>query len=414
MRNYMRAFYGDELRSERTNLWLRLCLFIVYPFLAFLYSLSDIKSKYSYVVFGGICILFGITFIAEYEVADSFRYAQDFIVFAQHPYDNLVEKVTDYFSGESNVKDLFIYFVYYISAICGGSNYHIMFFFVSVVFTLFYLKSLSFLTTHKNFRNSFSFILLLFLFTYSNPIFNINGIRFWTAAWLAVYFSFQIIIKERLYYILCFVILPMIHGAFTLYVAFFLVAFCCRNLKSVLPFFFVLSLLTTNFILDYIHLIREYLPKFLQNMIWAYTESETAVAKINSTGEFDGPLYARILNALPHYYIMLLIWLEIKTIYKSGSLSEQKRLSFVVAYQTLVNVCVVIPSIVRFNALTIPFVVYLWISSYDLMKKWNKVLLLIPFVYSYSLLYWFRNMCEVTDPFLLMSNSIHLFLKNLL
>ena len=104
-------------------------------------------------------------------------------------------------------------------------------------------------------------------------------------------------------------------------------------------------------------------------MIWAYTESETAVAKINSTGEFDGPLYARILNALPHYYIMLLIWLEIKTIYKSGSLSEQKRLSFVVAYQTLVNVCVVIPSIVRFNALTIPFVVYLWISSYDLMKK---------------------------------------------
>ena len=252
-------------------------------------------------------------------------------------------------------------------------------------------------------------LLLIFLFTYSNPIFNINGVRFWTTAWVAVYLVFQILVHQRKGYMLFLFFLPLMHAAYSIFVVFFfVVCFACKNLKF-LSWIFIISLFFSDVAYTYMDNITPYLPRFLQNMVWSYTESDGALAKMEGLG----PAYARLLNALPHYFIVLLMILFIKERRQIQANELSRRmLLFLLGYQSLVNLCVFIPSMSRFNELAVPLVVYIWVNSYDVMKKYNKVLYFIPIVYAYSLRYWFKYMFYVSDPFLYMSNTFHLLLKN--
>ena len=386
----------------------KIILFLLWPFAAFLYALKDIKSNSSYFIFAGFCVLFGVTFIAQNEGADSFRYVESLRQFSMEGAD-IWSIIAEYFTFDTNIKDLYIYVMYYLTSLFTSSNYHVFFLFVSLVFSYFYLKSMRFVTGNASFSNTLPMLLLIFLFTYSNPIFNINGVRFWTTAWVAVYLVFQVVVRQRKEYMFFLFLLPLMHAAYTMFVIFFFVIyFACKNL-NVLSWLFIVSLFFSDVAYNYMDNITPYLPTFLRNMVWSYTESDNALAKMDGLG----PSYARLLNALPHYFIVLLIILFIRERKRIQTDKSSKRmLLFLLGYQSLVNLCVFIPSMSRFNELSIPLVVYIWVNSYEVMKKYNKILYLIPFVYAYSLRYWLKNMLSISDPFLYLSNTFHLLLKN--
>ena len=394
----------------------KIILFFLYPFAAFLYALRDIKSNSSYFVFAGFCLLFGITFVAGSEAADSFRYVNDFNMFVQNPVHNLNVVVHEYlYDSNSYIKDLYIYFMYYLSAELGGNNYHILFFLFAIVFTFFSLKSMRFVTENKNFQNSVFMLLLIFLFIYSNSIYNINGVRFWTASWVAVFGTLSYLIARKHIYIFLILVTPLFHGSFIAFWGFFIVGcFLKGNIKLLVYCFFIsffLGDLAYNFLGD----ITSYLPTYLQNMVWSYAESDTAIAKMEGSGDYALPLYAKILNSLPRYFIMLLIVLLIKERKQViNDIKSKKTLGFLLAYQSMVNLCIIIPSMARFDKLSIPLVIYTWVNSYDIMKKYNRVLYVIPIVYAYSLRYWFKYMYAATDPYLYLSNAFHLFFKNII
>lgn len=394
----------------------KIILFFLYPFAAFLYALRDIKSNSSYFVFAGFCLLFGITFVAENEAADSFRYVNDFNMFAQNPVHNLNAVVHEYlYDSNSYIKDLYIYFMYYLSAELGGNNYHILFFLFAIVFTFFSLKSMQFVTENRNFQNSIFMLLLLFLFAYSNSIYNINGVRFWTASWVAVFGTLSYLITKNQGCILLILLTPLIHGSFVVFWAFFLASYILKGNLKLLTYGFVISFFLGDFAYNFLGDITSYLPTYLQNMVWAYTESDTAIAKMEGSGDYATPLYAKILNSLPRYFIMLLIVLLIRERKQIINNIKSKRVfGFLLAYQSMVNLCIIIPSMARFDKLSIPLVVYTWVNSYDTMKKYNKVLYAIPIVYAYSLRYWFKYMYAATDPYLCLSNAFHLFFKNII
>ena len=56
-----------------------------------------------------------------------------------------------------------------------------------------------------------------------------------------------------------------------------------------------------------------------------------------------------------------------------------------------------IPSMGRFQAMVIPFLVIIWASNYPVLKKYNRLFYMVPVLYAYSLLYWFRNMSAITE-----------------
>lgn len=393
----------------------KILLLILYPFGAFLYSLKNAGSKTSYIVFFSIYILFGITFVAQNEAADSFRYVEEFQTFSIAPNENLQAIIQDYFQPGSNIKDLYEYIVYYITAIIAGNNYHFMFLLVGLVFGFFALASLRYITNNPLFENTLPFFILLFIFTFSNSIFNINGFRFWTASWVAVYISFKILIDKKSIYLLLLPILPLIHLSFNLYIMIFLFSLIIRRYPKLVSILFIISFFYSDILLNNINGFKELLPQNIQNQIWSYTESSNALDKISGKKEENMPIYALILNSLPRYYIMLMATILIKEMDKlrDNTLSYSIGCMYL-SMQTLFNFCMAIPSIHRFNQTLIPFIIFLWVNSYDILGRYKKLLLFAPLVYSYHIWYWIRYMISISDPYFYISNAPHLIIKNLL
>lgn len=385
---------------------------LINPILGFATALTDVRSKSSYLVFFFVCVLFGVTFTAANEAADSFRYVEDFHAFsinAQSQFSNILFK---YFEAEGEIKDLFVYLLYYLTHMLVGDNYHVFFFFVSMVFSTFYLWSMSFITDDENYEQTIPFMVLLFWFTYSNPIFNINGVRFWTAAWIAVLITFQVIINRRYWFTLFLPILPLVHTAYSLFIIVAIISWLLRKrTKYILPLF-IISLMFSELALQYTDQISNYLPKVYQNMIWSYTESGKAVAKITGEMHKNTPVYAKILTKLPRYFDIICILILIKNQEKIEDEKAREMAGFLFIYYTIFNFMCAIPSISRYFWIAIPFNVYIWVRSYNTLEQYKGFVMCMPIFYCYNIYFWLLNMVSVSDPVFYFSTTLHTLIKN--
>ena len=393
---------------------IKLLLAIIYPFGAFLYSLRDLKSRSSYWVFFFFILIYGLCFNAEaYDKFDSSRYLADFLAFSSNAEYNFTSAVSEFFSKDSDVKDIFVYVLYYLTNILAGNNYHVLFFLVAIVFGYFNLRSLKFITNDSEFKNTAFYYVLALIFVFSNSIFNINSIRFWTASWVAVYATFQVLINDKRSYLLLLLTLPLIPGSFYIYWIFFVGAYIIRRYYKILPYVFFISFFFTDVLLMIIPSIEDYLPPFMQKMVWAYTISEGAQERIAGADLEDVPLYARILTPLPRYFSLLLIFLLVRSYKNFKDDKSREFLGFILGYGSLVNISSMVPSMGRYWYILIPFYVYLWVHNSSILMKHKQIVLLFPVIALYALFQVGRNIVWTTDPLLFITNSIHLIIRNL-
>lgn len=404
----MASYYRDKERG------IKLILSIVYPLGAFLYSLRDLKSRSTYWVFFLFFIVYGLCFTATFEKADSFRYAQNLQAFSVNAEQGFSYVVHDFFSKDSDTKDIFVYLLYYITSIIAGANSRVFFALVAIIFGYFYLRSLRFITNDEAYKNTPFFFLLALIFTFSNPIFNINGVRFWTAAWIAVYIVFQMVVNKKRIYVLLLPTLPFIHAAYYVFIVFALIAFLARFFYKFLPYLFFISFFFTDIALQLIPNFSDYLPPFLQNMIWSYTESEFAMERMSGEDTMQEALYARVLMSIPRYFHVLLIYLLVRSRKFFKDEISNEFLGFLLAYGALVNFSSMIPSMLRFWYLVIPMYVYLWVHNSNVMSQYKKVIYLYPIIALYPAFRTLRSMYLTTDPVLYLSNTIHIVIRALI
>lgn len=377
---------------------MKLLLFLINPFLSGIHSLLRIKEKNALLFLYLWFVVFGIGFVAKNEKADSFRYVEDFELQCNTIKDKqsyLIE-IKDYFTFNSDTSDIYVLTVNYLVS-RFTHNYHWTFFIYAIVFGYFYIRSIKYLIPYLS-KTAFSLI-LLFLFCFSNPIFNINGVRFWTAAWVGVYAVFRIFIDKKYIYYLLLVLTPLIHGAFLIWIGIVVIAHLVPKVKSIWVALYILSLFVSlesqvDLLSNYIDL----LPKFFSNMLWHYTLEET----YEKYDYENSPLYAQILRALPN---LMLITLTLILIIKRKILeTDGKSDSLVDKYiiiTTIVNFLSAIPTIgVRFQQMTIPVLVLIWAKYSVKLKETNNVLYLVPLAYSYAIFYWIRYMISVTELYL--------------
>lgn len=382
---------------------------LLFPFFSCLAAFLNLKSRNAYIAIALFYLLFGLAFNPVNEAADSYRYAEDFISFARDPEGNLSYAFDTYFgdnsSDQDEFKDVYIYVMYYLAAKIGGTNVHVLFFLFSVVFTFFALKSLTYITRNSNYRNCLPMYILLFLFIYSNNIFNINGVRFWTASWIAVYLTFKILIDRKFNYALLLPILPLVHASYIIYVAFVVLAYLVRRNVPVLCKIYIISFFFGEIGLTMLEYVNDFMPGYIQRMIWSYTESEWGQSRIDGTEDAKEALYARILFALPRYYELILLFLASR---KYKSFKNKQFLGFTLAYFSLFNICAMIPSMGRYYLVGYPFIIYIWVNEYQSLKCYNKYLYLAPAVYAYTVFRWVRSVASVTDASLYISNVFHI------
>lgn len=379
----------------------KLILFFLNPFILAIVSLKNIRDGVSHRILYLWFLVFGIGFCAVNEAADSFQYVEDFMVESQYTWAQYMQEIRDYLTFESNIKDIYTLSVnYFVGQFTN--NYHWTYLLYAAVFGYFYIKSLRLFLKYQEVQSDVIFYFLLFLFCYSNPIFNINGVRFWTASWIAVYASLQIVLEKKYHYFLLLVITPLVHGTFPIWISLLMISLISGRFNKIWKVLFVASsFVTAVSFLSILDIYIDYLPQYMQNQIWSYTQSEGALKQMSGELTDALPLYAQIFNALPGYFILFLSYLIVfnSNKFTQNQLSKHTYQIFVVL-ATLTNFLSAIPSVYRFKALVIPFMVILWAMNHDKLRIFDRYFFYIPLFYCYSLLYWYRHMSSVTELYL--------------
>lgn len=377
-----------------------LILFFLNPFLSAIVSLKNIRDGVSHRILYLWFLVFGIGFCAMNEAADSFRYVEEFMMESQYTWGRYLLEVKEWATFESNIKDIYTLTV---NVLVGKftSNYHWTYLIYAAVFGFFYIKSLKIFLKHQMVKKEIVFYALLFMFCYSNPIFNINGVRFWTAAWIGVYVALNFFVERKYRMIPLLVLLPLVHGSSVIWVVIMLAAIILSRFQKVTIGLYLASSFVSA--VSYLNILDDYsymLPQFMQNQIWSYTESEMALERLAGISEY-GAAYADFLIALPGYFQILLCILlilnrkEINQNKKAGIL-----MTVMLALAAITNFLSGIPSMGRFQAFVIPFLVIVWSMNHDILKKYDRYFYAVPILYAYSLLYWYRHMSGVTELYL--------------
>ena len=371
-------------------------LFIFNPFLSAIDSLLNIKKRDSRILLYFWFLVFGMCLCAVNKEADSFRYYNDFIRDSKLTWNDYVAYITDYFSFQSAIKDIYTISVHYLVS-RFTTNYHWVFLFYSAIFGFFYIKTVSFFAK-STINNRTVFLILLLFLCFSNPIFNINGVRFWTAAWIAVYSLLKISYDKKYQYAILLLITPLIHASYFLVLVLLLLYLISRFFVKGWMVIFVLSIFVSA--MSYLELfdsVLQFFPDFLQGMMASYSENSERIASLEGAGE---PLYARVLNALPNYYVLLLACILIikkKSICVDANWERLFVMYLIIA--SFSNFTMSIPSTGgRYIQLSFPFLAILWLKSYENLKQYNSIIIYgIPICFAYSVLHWFRNVMSVTE-----------------
>lgn len=375
-------------------------LFILNPFISAILSLKNIRDGVSHITLYFWFLMFGIGFCAKNEAADSFRYVKVFMIESNYSWAQYMSKINEYLTFRSNIKDVYTLTVNFLIG-RFTDNYHWLYFVYAVLFGFFYIKSLKIFLKQTSFCDNLVFYVLLFMFCYSNPIFNINGVRFWTAAWIGVYVALCIFVERSYKEGVLLLLMPLIHGASVIWVVILGCAWVISRLQNFTVILFIASSCISA--VSYLNILDDYLylfPQFMRNLIWSYTESEMALRRMSGISAY-GKAYADFLIALPNYfqiYLFYLLILNRKEINKNKYAGNL--LSIVLGLAAITNFLSGIPSMGRFQAFVIPFEAIVWAQNYAILKKYDNYFMLVPLLYAYSLLYWYRHMCSVTEPYL--------------
>lgn len=384
-----------------SNIGTKILLFLANPFISALVSLKNIRDGFSHITLYWWFLVFGVGFCAQNQAADSFRYVETFMIECNYDWSQYIFEIKEYLTFESNIKDIYTLSVnFFVGRF--SNNYHWTYLIYATVFGFFYIKSLKiFLRNAQEINSNLLFYALLFIFCYSNPIFNINGVRFWTSAWIGVYVALSVFVEKQYKNVFLLLTMPLIHGASIIWIPILMFALVLSRFQGLTLILFVVSSFVSavsflNILNDYSH----FLPQFMQNQIWSYTESDMAQERMSGISAY-GKAYADFLMALPKYFQIFLSYLLILNRKKINENRDSKHLlTIMFALSAVTNFLSGIPSMGRFQSLVIPLFVIVWAKNYFILEKYNKYFIIVPIIYAYSLLYWYRNMTSITEFYL--------------
>lgn len=386
---------------------LKFILFFINPFLGFLESFRNPERHTSRIIIYLWFVLFGFCFVPESEsvenAGDATRYAADFRDAQMETSWSYMQDIIDYFKNNdtTETRDLYTLTLNYVVS-RFTSNYHWLFMLFAIIFGFFYVKTMKFILPPKDASYQlFVFPILFLLFCFSNPIFNINGVRFWTATWIAVYLMFHILVKNEYTYLILAPITYFIHAGFIIFILVLLLFFLLKRFHGFWNIAFIISLFFTA--ASFVDVFDNYtylLPANLQRFMMYYADEEVIAEKLQAQGTI--PFYARVLRLLPRIIINVLVAVclinrkKLSEEYHSGRVLE-----FIVVLMCVVNLTLSIPSVgVRFIKMAVPFIVYLFVVNSDLTKRFSSLVYFIPIAYSYEVLYWVRHMISISEWYL--------------
>lgn len=375
-------------KETKKDFILKYLLFFFFPLLSALYALRRLNTKSSFVVLFMFGILLGgafsvHTFESTKTTLDSAWYRYIFENYKFITYSEYLVDVKRFLTGD--LKDFFFQTIAFgISRFTD--NYHYLFFVVAIFFSFFSLCSVRFLIREPEFKFTVSSLILLYLFL-KISIIEINGIRYWTAYWLAIYCTFKIFVdKNKAFYLLALAT-PFFHGTFWIFIFLLLVVESTRRFERIWIVLFLISFFVSSFAVELLLIVQQYLPSGLSRSIDSYTSAEIIASRKSWSGWGWIPKY---FNLFVKIYINTLIVLFIKNAsYIKEEIRSKDLYILILIWATVFNFFSAIPSLGSRNFyLLYPVVSYVWLVSFA-DKKYKTILYCALIVFSWDFIFDF-------------------------
>lgn len=193
-------------------------VFFLIPWVGFVLSFFNIRSKISAFIYIAFAMVFGYAISFSDTSADSYRYAQAFARFDNSlDYNKIVQM---YRSGE--LRDLYRLILFYFTSIFSNSP-KVMYAIAGLIYGIFSYLNLRIFVKESNGKwDRYVMILAVVFFTYIS-LANINGFRFWTGAMIFFYATYNFIILKKPTWVFGLLITPLFHYGFMLAVPLMLI-----------------------------------------------------------------------------------------------------------------------------------------------------------------------------------------------
>lgn len=398
-------------KEQNNDLALKFILFGISPFLGFVYSLWRLNTKSSYIILLLTGIFFGLAFsVNTDDVIDGARHRFYFELDYYISWSDFYDKLANYLSFDSNNKDIYRDIISFFTS-RFTYNYHWFFFIVAIIYSYFSLRSLRYFTSLNCFNFSLPMLILLYLFL-KEDIFQINGVRFWTAGWISIYAIFQIFVSNNKRYFLLLMITPVIHVAFGIVP---LMAMLCFLYDRVVVFtgkdkflylIYFLSFIFSMFSISILQSISDYMPPVLNVLINSYTDTDY----VNEINDFDRTLTGNYFKIAKHFLINLMVLILILNRASFLNIKNIKNLFyFIIIMLSFVNVFIFVPSLgERFFSFLLPFIAFTWAFIFR-GKSYNLILFLVPVVFLRDIYVSFLLYDMVLDFSDIVSSPFYLF-----
>lgn len=402
-------------QENRQDIIIKFLLFLLSPLFGFIYSLKRINTKSSFVIFFLFSLCFGVCFTPDKNTSDYIdgqSYKEHFLLDTKISSTTYKENWKQYISFETSDKDFYFNTISFLVSRLTD-NYHVFFFCIAFVFSFFSLKTFKYLTNEKEFDNSYMTILFCYLFMYIG-IFNINGLRFWTGYWVAMYALFKIFRDCNYKYILLIFLAAFCHGTLWLIFPIVLVAMISKRVQYIWIIMYFLSFIVGELSFVLIDNVSGYLPQFLQSLIDSYT-SEEYIAKRNAEGTgywIVGEIFKYVVRVF--LFITMCIIISNKKIINADNRTN-KLFTLLLVLATFSNLMINVPSLgARFSIFTYPLIAYICILHILKNPNYNLFFSLIPlyfFMVIYQQLNYYLSVLNI-DFFI--SSPVYLVVKYLL
>lgn len=253
--------------------------FILWPFVSFLFAVKNFKHPKAKLIFWFFCIYFGLVFIYDVPFSggkDSAYYAGELI--STHEKSISFENFkSSLYNPETNNIDLYGPIVIWIVALFTNEP-RFLFMILAAVFGYFYAKNLWII--FDKLTSKVTVLLLLFMLAYAlvNPIWNINGVRMWTAAQIFLYGNLRYFIFEEKKGLMWSISSVLVHFSFVLPIL-VLITYTLIPYKNVYVLFAIYIFTAFFSEIDLINLKQNlsFIPDFLQPRVNSYVDEERAV-----------------------------------------------------------------------------------------------------------------------------------------
>jgi hypothetical protein len=373
-------------------------LFLVWPVLGFVVACTDVSKSLNRTI---ILLFFGLygLFVTINLEMDGARRASIFEEISQKPFaDFSTIFEVSMAEGSDFVEPLLMFFVSRISDFHG-----VLFSVYALIFGSFFLVFLKKIARFHYEQPSINSLFFLFILAWVNPIFNINGFRMWTAAWVFSLGVLLYIINKKKHYILVAGLSVFIH--FTFIPIFFL--FCLYTIIGNRTFAYGIAAIITFFIAELdIAAVKQYatyLGPAFEEKITVYS-SEGHIEDVNQNQQ-NMVWYIQLGPKIFFFFLNICLLFVYK---KSKGFFENKVLeslySITLLFLTFSNIAVLLPSGGRFRTVFYIFAsaaLLIYYTQEGFSKKLHKINLFGLPIVAFVILITFRIGSDTISPYLL-------------